>query len=109
LVSVCAPAARRGLRAPLAVGDAHGELLREELVELEPPPRRMRALDERLRVDVGRRAVQQQHALAERPRAQLPRARAVERVLEGAGCPSARSIMPRRPTATGPRSWDRPA
>jgi hypothetical protein len=43
---------RCGLRAPFAIGDAHGELLREDLVELEPPPRRMRAVVELLRGNI---------------------------------------------------------
>ena len=73
---------RRVLRAALAIGDAHRELLREELVELEPAPCRMRALLQALRVDVGRRAMEQQDAFAERREAERREARFVQRVLE---------------------------
>ena len=78
--------ARRRLAAPLAIGDAHGELLREELVELEAAPRGVRALGEACRVHVGRRAVQQQHALAEPPPAQGDRAAPRPACRRGGAC-----------------------
>ncbi len=74
---------RRGaLRAPLAVGHAHRELLREQLVELETAPRRMRALLEAGGVDLGRGTMEEEHALAEAAEAKLREELLVERVLE---------------------------
>ncbi len=74
--------ARRRLAAALAVGDAHGELLREELVELQAPPGRVRALGEARRVHVRRRAVQEQHAFAEGAERQALEERGLQRVVE---------------------------
>jgi hypothetical protein len=45
---------RRALRLALALGLQLGELLRQQLVELEALPGRMRAVLERLRVEPGR-------------------------------------------------------
>ncbi len=51
--------------APLAIGNAQRQLLREEFVELHAPPRGMRALDEHCGVDPRRRPMQQPDRLVE--------------------------------------------
>jgi hypothetical protein len=56
---------RRRFRTAFAVGDAHRELLREELVELEAAPCGMRSFLEARGVDLRRRPVEEKDALAE--------------------------------------------
>ena len=74
---------RRSAPAAVAIGKAQRQLLREQLVELHPPPRRMGAFAQQSGIDAGRRPVQEPQGLVERWQgitlAQLRRHGVVER------------------------------